>query len=480
MFCRGRQRSHLAFFLAFILLLLYLSVQYSLSCNGLSEYMSNIKHETSVKSPLGPKDAGSEVAYLRSKVSDLSSLIEISIIINSTLDLDELIALVMEKAQSVMKAEASSVMLIQEETDILECTVALGEVGDEVKKIQLKVGEGIAGWVALHGKPQIVPDVMKDPRFSSRADDSTGFQTHSILAAPLIVKDRTIGVAEVLNRVDGKVFDDSDLELFSTFCRQVAMTIENARVHQLQLEKQKLEQELESAKIIQQSFMPEVFPDNEAYSIAAKSLAATSVGGDFFDFIEFDGETVGIAVGDVTGKGVPAALYMARVVSDFRLYTQIDNEPGALLQSLNKLLVERSRRGMFVTFQYGVLNFKNGLFTYGNAGHLPFIHINKKTNNIDFLQGGKSIPLGIAPEFSVQPSSAQLNKGDYVVLITDGIVEAKNKQGEAYAFKRTLEVLAEDAKNADDVVEHLLHDVQAFSKGTNQHDDLTILALKWH
>lgn len=425
-------------------------------------------------------DRNSELAHLRSKVADLSSLIEVSIIINSTLALDDLIALVMEKAQSVMKAEASSVMLINEQNNMLECEVALGEVGDKVKKIQLKLGEGIAGWVALHGEPLIIPDVSTDQRFSAKSDDSTGFQTKSILAAPLAVKDRMIGVAEVINRADGHAFEDEDLELFSTFCRQVAMAIENARVHKLELERQKLRQELESAKIIQESFMPQSFPSGELpYSIFAKSLPAASVGGDFFDFNE-DGNKIGIAVGDVTGKGVPAALYMARFVSDLRLFTQMHSSPAQVLKELNDVLVDRSRRGMFVTFQYGIFDADQGTFTFANAGHLPFLRINTIHNKVEMLTGGKSIPLGIAPGVEMTEDKVKLERGDFIVSVTDGIMEAKNTDGEIFSLQRTLEALARKFDSSDQVVSSLLRQVQDFARGARQHDDLTILALKWN
>jgi len=422
-----------------------------------------------------------ENAYLRSRVEDLSSLIEVSIIINSTLDLDDLIELVMEKAQTVMKAEASSVMLINEEKNILEIPVALGEVGEKMKnKIELDIGEGIAGWVASHGQPLIVPDVTVDPRFSAKSDHTTGFQTRSILAAPLKVRDKVIGVAEVINRVDGKAFDDEDLDLFLTFCRQVAMAIDSAQMHQFMLEKQKLEQELESAKIIQQSFMPETFPDEpgQPFSIFAKSLPAKSVGGDFFDFIRFDDELIGVAVGDVTGKGVPAALYMARLVSDFRSLAQKFADPDKVLISLNELLVERSRRGMFVTFQYGILNAADGIFTFANAGHIPFIRSRPGRRHPELLEGGKSIPLGIAPEFSLVQESIQLDNGDAIVLVTDGIIEAKNNVGEIFSLKRTLEELSKPHGPAESIVNPLVEEVQSFTGDAVQHDDLTILALK--
>lgn len=424
----------------------------------------------------------SELENLRAKVADLSSLIEVSIIINSTVELDKLVGLVIEKAQAVMKAEASSVMLVNEEKNILECKVALGEVGEQVKQsMQLELGEGIAGWVAKHGKPQIVPDVLNDARFTSKVDNFTGFQTRSILAAPLMVQDKIIGVAEVINRRDGKAFDEDDLDLFSTFCRQVAMAIENVRMYQVKIENQKLEQQLEAAKFIQQSFMPESFPSSpgQKFTVAATSIPATSVGGDFYDLIEFDETTVGVAVGDVTGKGVPAALYMARLVSDFRIYCQMHQYPARVLTSLNKILVDRSRRGMFVTFQYGLLNTSTGEFKYSNAGHIPFIWVKHETYEVELIKDAKSVPLGILPNLDLEESTVLLNPGDYIVLITDGILEAKNKNGEVYAFPRVLERLARPAESADRLVERLINHVREFATGAEQFDDLTILAMRW-
>ena len=133
------------------------------------------------------------------------------------------------------------------------------------------------------------------------------------------------------------------------------------------------------------------------------------VGGDLYDFIQFDSNTFGIAFGDVTGKGVPAALYMARLVSDFRQQAQRSRLPAAVFKSLNALLVERSRRGMFVTMQYGILNAENGKFTYSNAGHIPYIRISSK-REVELLTGAKTIPLGIAPELEFEETSVQLKK----------------------------------------------------------------------
>lgn len=422
-----------------------------------------------------------EVADLRAKVEALSTLMDVSVIINSTLDLDDLMVLVMEKAQSVMKAEASSVMIINSEKNVLVCPVALGEVGEKIKKIELPIDKGIAGWVATRGESLIVPDAYKDPRFNPKVDAETGFRTRSILAVPLKVKDKTIGVAEVINRGDGQAFNDEDRELFSTFCRQVAMAIENARIHQLELERQRIEQQLETAKSIQLSFMPDDYPTSpdQRFQVAAKSLAAASVGGDFFDFIEFSENEIGFIVGDVSGKGIPAALFMARMVSDFRLYTQIYHEPSHVLKVLNNAVCERTQRGMFVTTMYGILNPSGEEFTFSNGGHHPIMRVSANQGDIQLLGGGSGIPLGVKADFEFKQETVRLKQGDSLVLITDGITEAKNKNGDAYGENRLFEVLSQPKNSAQEFVDSLLADVQNFSDGADQHDDLTIVVIRW-
>ena len=422
-----------------------------------------------------------ELSNLKARVKDLSSLMEISIIINSTLDLDELIGLVMEKAQTVMKAEASSVMIIDEEKNILICPVALGEVGEKIKKIEIPIDKGIAGWVATHGESQIIPDAYKDPRFNPKIDKETGFLTKSILAAPLKIKDKTIGIAEVINRVDGEAFDEEDLKLFSTFCRQVAMAVENARIHQLELEKQKIEQQLEAAKFIQQSFMPEGYPasPDQPFEVAATSIAATSVGGDFYDFIQFNNDNVGFAIGDVSGKGIPAALYMARIVSDFRIHTQLTNNPGKVLNNLNKILVDRSRRGMFVTSLYGILNSATRTFNFSNAGHLPLILVQNNGQNVKLIDGPRGIPLGVVTDFNYEQENIKLNAGDSIILISDGVIEAMSRDEEMFSIQRLVNILSNPSVSAQSTVDSILQNVQNFTHGAVQHDDLTILVIRW-
>ncbi len=173
-----------------------------------------------------------EISGMKGKIDDLARLIEVSQVISSTLDLDNLLNTIMEISKDVMHAEASSLMLLDEKTNELVFKIALGEKGSEVKdKFRLKPGEGIAGWVLQHNEPAIVENVEKDPRHFRQVDAETGFKTRSLICVPLTAKEKTVGVIEAMNPVNKPSFDKSDLEIFAAFASQAAVAIENARLH---------------------------------------------------------------------------------------------------------------------------------------------------------------------------------------------------------------------------------------------------------
>ena len=420
-----------------------------------------------------------DIKLLKSRINDLSSLIEVSIIVNSTLDLDQVLLLVMEKAQSVMRAEASSVLLGNNETDKLECEVALGAVGEHVRKtIRLAKGQGVAGWVWEHEEPIIVADVSKDKRFFSGIDRKSGFKTQSILAVPLKVQDRIIGVAEVINRIDGRKFTQDDLDLFMTFGRQVALAIDNAQMHQAALEQERLRQQLESARIIQQSFMPQILPSSPRgiFELAAKNIPASAVGGDFYDAILLDENRLALLIGDVSGKGVPAALHMARIMSDFRFYVQQESEPQVLLSRLNNLVVERGQTGMFITLQFAIVDLKNKRMSLANGGHLPVLHISHESHRAGLITCDAGAPLGIARDLHFDAVECEIAAGDALFFYTDGLVEMRNKANEQFSLDRLLAVASQKWRAADALLSAVLESVRDFSDHEPQHDDLTAMA----
>src|SRR5512135_266493 len=261
----------------------------------------------------------SEAARLQQKIKRLSTLIEVNALISSSLNLDQILENVMTISKKVMNADASSLMRIDEKTNELIYQVAQGKVGEKLKQeFRLRMGQGIAGTVAQEGKPLLLEDAYTHPKFHRAHDDATGYRTKSMITVPLKVAGRVTGVAQVINRLDGKPFDKDDLELFISLSSMAAIALENAKMHQNLMEKQKLVKDMEFARTVQESFLPQKPPAVQSYTFSAHYTPALEVGGDFYDFIHLDNNRMAVVIGDVSGKGVPAALYMAKLGSDMR------------------------------------------------------------------------------------------------------------------------------------------------------------------
>jgi sigma-B regulation protein RsbU (phosphoserine phosphatase) len=206
----------------------------------------------------------SDLARLQEKVQRFRALIQTSAILTSSLDLDEVLRLVLEKAQVVANAEASAILLYNPATKKLEFEVALGEKGGLIRslrpRITLELGQGIAGTVAKTRRVEWVPDAAVDPRVARNVDATTGFVTKNILCGPMMTQERLVGVAEVMNLARPERCGPDDMEIFAAFCQQVAVAIENARLHKVLVEQERERQQLEFATVVQQSFLPARFP----------------------------------------------------------------------------------------------------------------------------------------------------------------------------------------------------------------------------
>jgi len=411
---------------------------------------------------------------MEKKVEELKTLMELSSIISSTLDFDELIALVMEKAKTVMEAEACSILIYNRDTGKLEFEVALCEEDNTMealkKQVTLEMGQGIAGWVALNLKPLIIDDVRTDSRFFKGADLLTGFTTKSIIAVPLIGRSGLIGVAEVINPKK-----DYDMEIFQLLCRQFAISIENSLYHKESIERERLKQELDIASAIQKSFLPAspVFRKGNL-TVSAKNVSAAKVGGDIYDFVELAEDRTGVLIGDVSGKGISAAIYMAKVSSDFRYISRLSDSPSAALDRLNVSLAG-APRGMFLTGIYVVVNTATGNFQVTVAGHPPFLWLSGGEVRVMSIEGGP--PLGIIS--TEYPSDVfTLRGGDRLLLMTDGVFDAKDGDGQRLGFDTVVKFVKAHIYE-EQLIDRLVDYVDDFSGMADRADDLTIVELKW-
>jgi sigma-B regulation protein RsbU (phosphoserine phosphatase) len=416
-----------------------------------------------------------EITRLEQKVKRLSTLIDVNGLISSSLNLDRILENVMTISKQVMNADASSLMLIDEKTNELVYEVALGTVGAKLKQeFRLKMGQGIAGTVAQEGHPLLIENVYTHPKFYRGHDEATGYRTKSMIAVPLKVGERITGVAQVINRLDDKPFDADDLELFIALCSMAAIAIENAKMHRSLMEKQRLVKDMEFARTVQLSFLPQHAPEIVNYKFSAHYTPAQEVGGDFYDFIHFDRKRTGIVIGDVSGKGVPAALYMARLGSDLKTLAFTEKDPAAALKKLNDLLVERSRRGMFATVLYMKLDSEGGRMTASNAGHLPPL-VKKADGTVKKFSPAGGSPLGILPGMEFGQEDLALGPGDTVILYTDGIIEAMNARDELYGYERFEELIRKSPSDPDALTSAIISDINRFTGLSPQHDDMTLV-----
>ncbi|MBI1869848.1 MAG: SpoIIE family protein phosphatase [Chlamydiae bacterium] len=429
-----------------------------------------------------PKSPETETTkYLEERIQKLYGLIEASTLVISTLQIDEVLHLVMEIAKRVVDAQASSLLILDSKTGLLGYEVALGEKGEEVKgKFSLKLGQGIAGWVAQSGKPLLVPDVEKDDRFFKGSDQTTGFRTRSILCVPMLVQDQVTGVIEVINSNHGGPFTQDDLELLSAFSSLAAIAIENARLTQKKLEQQALEQELEIAHQIQDNFLKREFPLLKRIEAYAKLRSAHEIGGDFYDFVNLGQNRWGFLIGDVTGRGVPAALYMMRTLTEFRMEAFSDFEISKILERLNDRLVKKSTMGMFVTLAYLRIDTKTGRAALTNAGHLPLHIYRAKNRKIERVMGEGGLALGIIHHSKIPMEEVTLEKGDMVIMITDGLIEAKNPKGKEFGWEKFEEFFNDESPaSPQEVAEGLFLKLDRFCGHFAIPDDVTVVAVKY-
>lgn len=267
---------------------------------------------------------------------------------------------------------------------------------------------------------------------------------------------------------------------FNQMVEQLAAAAEaRDRLHQQILEKQKLEQELSLAAAIQQSFLPVSFPWSPKYRSNARTVPAESVGGDFYDFIELPRDRLGIVIGDVAGRGIAAAVYMARAISEFRTAALRTDSPRDALERLNRQLLTRSTRGMFVTMTYLILDTSSGEVSYSSGGHLPALRRRGRTGAVEVLKEERGLPLGIAARPELDERHLTLETHDTLLLITDGVIEGLSRARADIAINKLLDVLRRQDSNHDQLVDTVFEEIAKLSPSQCPQDDMTVLSLAW-
>ncbi len=411
----------------------------------------------------------------KQQIKRLQSLVHASQLLNSTLDLDKLLKIILDLTIQNLNAARGTIYLIDHERNELWSKVLKGK---EIVEIRLPVGTGIAGHVGKSGKTVNIEDAWKDKRFYSGFDVKSGFKTKSMLCMPMTNRQgKIIGVFQVLNKNKG-VFDKKDEKFLDAFSDHAALAIENAMLHQAIVEKERVEKEIEIAGEIQRHLLPKELPALPQYQIDAAAIPCKTVGGDYFNIIRIDDDRWLFVIADVSGKGVPAALLVSTLHASLHAYLQTGSELAELSKKLNGMVYRNTSPERYITFFCAILDTRNNTLTYVNAGHnFPYC-MKKENGSVETLSVG-GLPLGMFELAEYQAATVGLQENETVVFYTDGVTEAMDKAQNEYSEERLMKVITSRALlSAPELKQEILSDVQRFTGSEPQSDDLTLMVLK--
>lgn len=419
----------------------------------------------------------------RQYTSMLETMAEIGREFASILNLDELLTRIANLTRRVIDYRTFGILLINEETNELEMKVAV-RYGEQATVPRIKVGLGLTGYAALHKEPVLVADVSQDPRYIRLVADA-----RSELVIPLLLKDRCIGVFD-LESPELDAFKKTDQEILTLLASQAAVAIENARLYEtIRANELRLEKEIRFAQRVQAALLPTDLPKKmKQVDVAARFEAARGLGGDLYDFLAPEPNSLVIAVGDVSGKGVPAALYGAfageliRSRTFRRRYTGDRSGPSTVLASMNTILYERQLEEYYCTLLYGMFDFKHRKVKLANAG-LPYPIVKRRGNTPEGEQATQielpGVPLGSFSGSTYDEVVLDLKVGDLFVFCTDGVTEAQDPLLREFGSERLLAVVDQmHDRPASEIVDAIFAAVSEFRGEMPPNDDTTAVVVR--
>jgi phosphoserine phosphatase RsbU/P len=353
-------------------------------------------------------------------------------------------------------------------------------LSERVKRERIPLGQGVIGEAAASGAPILVADAQSDPRVPKSALDYLAIR--SIMVAPLKSRGRVLGVLAVVNKKSSAAFNQDDLDLLLSLADQAASTVELVKLYEELAEKQRIEQELRVAHEFQKMLLPSECPRVEGFSIGAFSAPALEVGGDYYDFLFVDDEEryLGVVIADVSGKGIPGALIMSMVRASVRAEAKGKLSPKDVMTRVNERLYADTKENVFITVTYGILDTKRRTFRFVRAGHEPVVTIKRNSEQVR-LTMPDGIALGMVNNEMFQlleEVELQLEDGDLAMLYTDGVVEAMDERTNEYSQKRFFDFIAMHRdQSPQEMIESTLKDIELFTHGHPQHDDITMVAI---
>ncbi len=424
------------------------------------------------------------------KKMEISTLQNMSRLITQVFDFDELIATTTHLALEVSEGHAAWLELLpvnnkakRGERNSDEISVVKNSVknirASDIENMRTVDGTALQQLAIDTARPVLIQDYTADRRLTAETRAMKDIGT--LVMVPLSSHGEIIGLLSVTKR-ESYAFDKDAVNVLTAFADMVSVAIENSTLIRESIVKERMEQELFVAQQMQRSLLPQALPSSPRYEIAARSVPAYEVGGDYYDVLPLDSTNIGFVVGDVSGKGVSAALYMAQVKGIFQSLNGTSTSTRDILIRMNSPLCHSMERKSFISLLYAVLNTETGELSFSRAGHCPLLHV--RNGESSYLQpNGMALGLDGTERFaeSLQEERVQLEAGDIIVMFTDGVTEARNHQDEEFQYTRlTTTVSRAAAESPEEILNAILHDVRQYSEREVAEDDITVLLFRWH
>jgi len=406
----------------------------------------------------------------KQSAKELELLYEVGKKMASTLEIGEVMKQIMDSIKTLVGFSSGGVFLTDEIKGEINSVYSEG-YDSEHEYFQVKIGQGLLGWVARTGEPVIVGDVSKDDRYINGNP-----LTRSEIVVPIELDGRVLGVLN-LESNRRNAYNKRTLDLVCSFTSQAAVAIERAYLYGKTIENKRLDEQLNIARNIQHTFIPKKNPDVKGYDISGINIPSGEVGGDYFDFIKIIDYQMGIAIADVSGKGIPASLIMASFRASLIAEIRNNYSIRTICKKVNSLLFESLERENYVTAFYGVLDTKNDIFTFSNCGHnLPiFLRAN---GDIEFLKEG-GLALGVVDGIDYEERPIFLQKGEAIVFYTDGVTEVNNESNVEFGENQLIEAINEFKHlPAIEMQNKIIDRVKSYAAPDHFFDDVTIVILK--
>lgn len=413
--------------------------------------------------------------------SKVQLLLQIFYAIRDTLDLDEILNQLMDNLRTVLPYDAAGIFVLNQDSVIPGLGRSSQRIAGMARRgfddhpaesdAMLSEGMGIVGHVIQNGGSVVIPDVRLEPRYVIGRR-----RTRSEIAVPILQKAYPIGALNLESDEPG-AYSPGDLEVLEFFANAASISIEKAMLHLQLLEKKSLEKQLQIAHQVQSRLLPERSPDLRDYEITGLSLPTGEIGGDYFDYIPLGENRLGLAVADVSGKGIPAALIMSSFRALLRAQVTSAPDPVHAMQQVNVLLHELTALSTFVTCAFGVLHLEDGDFSYVNCGHDPPLLV-RRNGKTELLQTGGPL-LGIFTDASYEGAMVHLDPGDQLLLYTDGVVESNTPDLDDFGWERLAAVVRRTAQlSAVEATEEILAATRRHFGSESYEDDFTLVLVR--